>query len=234
MDILTQTLASIHACNSCRLMSDNEELDIHYIPILPKPDAKFVFVGRDPSPRTATSIGVRGGKSVFINEVFALADAAGVSEEGVYITDMCKCHWRTSRGTPWPGTEDRSTILPKDIADACIHQWLFQEIDTLNPRVIISFGEELYQQLKEYIIEPKEVPEKLSTSKDKSKIDAELLFGKGVSFKIRFGSVLCDYVPLRHGGNSTSLPRSNSNDIRRQAHNLSKERLIKILTKGKD
>jgi uracil-DNA glycosylase len=112
---------------------------------VPKPNAKFVFIGRDPSPNTAKCVGLRGRKSVFINEIFNLVNKAEVPEDYIYITDLCKCHWRTSRGMPWPGTNKRSTKLPADVAEKCLQQWLIKEIEILGPKVIISFGEELYQ-----------------------------------------------------------------------------------------
>jgi uracil-DNA glycosylase len=213
-------------------MADNQKLGIPYIPIYPKPNAKFVFIGRDPSPRTATCVGVRGGRSVFINEVFALADDAGIPEEAIYITDVCKCHWRTSRGKPWEGTKDRSTFLPTDVAEVCVRTWLFKEIHILNPKLILSFGEELYQLLKRYLIEPNPVPEKLSATTDKSQMDAELHFSKNGPFKIRLGSILSDFVPLRHPGNSTSLIRSVPSDKRWQAHQESRRRVVKLLRAG--
>lgn len=232
MNTLTQTLAEIYECNYCWLMAKNNDLKIKYIPINPKPNARFVFIGRDPSPSSVNCVGLREGKSVFIKEVFAIAEEAGVSEKEVYITDVVKCHWRTSRGTPIKGTENRSTLLPTEIAKVCAHQWLFKEIEILIPKVIISFGEELYQLLRENIIEPNPVPKKLSASLDKSIIDAELLFGEGVSFKIQLGSIVSYYAPLRHAGNSISLPQHDSQDKRSHAHNLSKERLIRLLMQG--
>ena len=108
--ILSELLESISSCDACWLMGENQKLAIPFIPILPKPNARFMFIGRDPSPRTAEIVGLRGGKSVFINEIFSQADVAGVPEEMIYITDMCKCHWRTSRGKPGKGTERRLDI----------------------------------------------------------------------------------------------------------------------------
>jgi uracil-DNA glycosylase len=207
-------------------MRDNHKLGIPYIPILPKPNAEFVFIGRDPSPRTATMVGVPGGRSVFINEMFALAKEAGVSEETIYITDMCKCHWRTSRGTPLKGTVSRSTLLPRDIAEACVQKWLFNEVGILKPKSIFSFGEELYQLLKPYLVEPNPVPEKLSATKDKSLLDAEVQFGEYGAFKMQLGSVTSSFVPLRHPGNSKSLVR---NTAAWRAHNKSRERAVNLL-----
>jgi uracil-DNA glycosylase len=179
-------------------MADNRKLHVPFIPILPKPNAKFMFIGRDPSPNTAKIVGVRGGKSVFINEIFSLADEAGVAEEMIYITDMCKCHWRTSRGTPWKGTKDRDPLLPNDVAKTCVQKWLFKEVELLKPKIIVTFGEELYQLLKSHVVDPKPTPEKLSATKDKSAIDAELRFMQHGAFKIMLGSTSSDFVPLRH------------------------------------
>ena len=232
MESLTHTLNEIRACHLCWLMSDNQRLGIPYVPIFPKPNARFVFIGRDPSPRTASVVGVRGGNSVFINEVFALADEAGVPEELVYITDMCKCHWRTSRGTPLKGTEERSPFIRTDVAEVCIQKWLFREVELLQPKLILSFGEELYQLLKGYLTEPKPAPEKLSATRDKSIIDAELFFSKKGTFKIQLGSSVSDFVPLRHPGNSTSLRRSMDSDKRWQAHQESRKRVVELLRAG--
>ena len=43
-------------------MEENRLNQIPYVPILSKPRAKFIFIGRDPSPRTAKIVGKRGGK----------------------------------------------------------------------------------------------------------------------------------------------------------------------------
>jgi uracil-DNA glycosylase len=172
LDGLFHLLESIRECNACSLMQDNRKLSIPYIPIHPKPDAKYMFIGRDPSPRTATVVGVREGKSVFINEVFNIADEAGIPEEYIYITDMCKCHWRTSRRTPWKGTKKRSASLPLEISEICFNTWLYKEIEIFKPKIIISFGDEVYQLLKDYIISPLPIPDKLSATKDKSIMDA--------------------------------------------------------------
>jgi uracil-DNA glycosylase len=232
MEYLSQTLSTINECHSCCLMTANQKLGIPYITIVPKPQARFIFIGRDPSPSTVTHVGVRDGKSAFIREVFSMIDGSGVCEDDVYITNMCKCHWRTSRGTPLRGTEDRSPIIPKKIANACISQWLFKEIEILKPRLLVSFGEELYQIFKAYIIEPIPAPGQLSASKDKSMTDAELLVNDGVVFKIQLGSEVIGYIPMRHAGNSVSLPRNKPDDRRGQAYKLSKERVIKLLMKS--
>jgi uracil-DNA glycosylase len=233
MDKLTETLKSIGSCNTCRLMKLNQERKIPYVPILPKPNGKFVFIGRDPSPRTAKYVGMRGGKSVFINEIFNLVDEAEIPEDFIYITDLCKCHWRTSRGKPLPGTEDRSNMLPAYIAERCLQLWLFKEIDILRPKVIISFGEELYQFLRIYVNKPYPVPEKLSATKDKSIPDAELEFNQNGAFKIKLGSIETFYVPLRHPGNTTSLVRTDQSDKRWQAYQTSRGQLKKLLSNEK-
>lgn len=229
MQTLTKILDSIKDCNACWLMADNNRLDIPSIPFKDKPRAKFVFIGRDPSPRTATIVGIRGGRSVFINEIFAIVDNADITEDEIYITDLCKCHWRTSRGAPLQGTESRSSQLPKDIATVCTKNWLFKEIEVLNPKVIFCFGEELYQQLKPYITKPAIPPNLLSASKDKSIMDAELFFITNGPMKIKLGEIETLLVPLRHAGNSGSLPKKNLEDKRWDAYMQSKDNAIKLL-----
>ncbi|KAB2879246.1 hypothetical protein F9K33_09755 [bacterium] len=125
--------------------------------------------------------------------------------------------------TPEEGTEIRSTKLPQDIAKICMEKWLFKEIELLNPKVIISFGEELYQLLKGYVVEPLLAPDKLSETKDKSKIDAELKCAEDGPFKIKLGSNVMDYYPLRHPGSSKSLSAS---DQRQKAYQKSRARVI--------
>ena len=87
-DDLSALLDQIPECDHCGLMAANEEADIPFVPIVPKPDAKMVFIGRDPSPRTAREVGRRGGRSVFINEIYRMVDLAAVADEAVYITDL--------------------------------------------------------------------------------------------------------------------------------------------------
>lgn len=229
METLTEILDLIKCCNGCWLMADNKRLNIPLIPFHCKPEAKYIFIGRDPSPRTVKTVGLRGGKSVFINEIFEIVDNAGISDEDVYITDLCKCHWRTSRGTPWEGTESRSSKLPGEIGTACIKTWLFREIAVLKPKAIFCFGEELYSQLQPFVVTPANPPGLLSATKDKSLMDAELYFVEKGPMKIKLGETETIFVPLRHAGNSTSLPKQNVIDKRWNAYQASKTRAIELL-----
>jgi hypothetical protein len=43
-------LNSIPHCFACTLMPQNQAVGIPYAPVLPKPDVRAVFVGRDPGP----------------------------------------------------------------------------------------------------------------------------------------------------------------------------------------
>src|SRR6266508_4052649 len=53
MASLSELLESIKDCSACWLMSENRDAGVRYVPVLPKPNARFMLVGRDPSPRTA-------------------------------------------------------------------------------------------------------------------------------------------------------------------------------------
>lgn len=229
MNDLSQILNLIKTCNTCWLMKNNNQLNIPLIPILPKQKAKFIFIGRDPSPRTATKVGLRGGRSVFNKEIFSITDEANIPDEDIYITNMCKCHWRTSVGTPLIGTENRSTKLPKVIAKTCIENWLIKEIDVLKPKIIFSFGEELYKLLYHYIVHPNHPPKKLSASKDKSVMDAEKYFNENGPFKIQFNSTIFNFVPLRHAGNSTRLCKNIPGDERLNSSIKSRKQVLKLL-----
>ncbi len=227
---LTALLESIPHCNACRLMEDNRRLNIPYIPILPKPSARFVFVGRDPSPRTAGGqVGTRGERSAFIDEVWRMADEAGLSEDQVYITDICKCHWRTSRGTPGWGTEERARQVPDEVLTACFFQWLWREIEILRPAMIVTFGEELYHFIRGYILAPRFPPEKLSATRDKSEPDAERWIAENGSFSALFGDYTAQLVPLRHPGNASSLSRREGSNQRWLAYRRARERTIELL-----
>ena len=220
------------ACRACALMASNSELGIGSVPIVPKPEAQFVFIGRDPSPRTAMRVGERGGRSVFIKEVFALADEAHVPEHKIYITNLCKCHWRTSRGTPLRDTETRPAALPTEYADCCVRTWLIKELQILTPHIVFSFGEELYQILKPFIVEPNPVPERFSATRDKSEPDAELYVATSGPLKIGMGSNVYTFIPLRHPGSSTSLVRSGSTDNRWKAHSKARRYAVTLLSAG--
>lgn len=52
MNELINVLNTISYCKACSLIKVNRELNIPLIPFIAKPDAKFVFIGRDPSPGT--------------------------------------------------------------------------------------------------------------------------------------------------------------------------------------
>jgi len=214
-------------------MKENNSFGIPFIPVVPKPLAKVVFIGRDPSPRTTQSVGLRGGRSVFIKEIFDIVDEAGISEDLIYITDVCKCHWRTSVGTPWPQTEHRSSKLDPTIAKNCMVQWLIPEIRLLHPLLIIAFGEELYQLLRKHITNPFPASLKLSTSADKSIPDAESWFVENGPLSVNLDGVEYPLAPIRHPGNSSRLPKSPSAmDRRYEYHQLARTHLIVLVRKA--
>ena len=229
MKNLESILDTVIECSDCLLMEDNNYLNIPFVPILPKPTAKVVFIGRDPSPRTASVVGKRGGKSVFINEIFNVVDSADVNEENIYITDLMKCHWRTSVGKPIPGTENRSNKINLKYANMCMTKWLFQEIEILNPKLIIIFGEELYQILKRLIINPIPPPQKLSAKEDKSVMDGEFWFVKNGCFTVKINKEKYSMAVLRHPGNSFRLPKNKKSDHRWEFFQKSRERLVTLI-----
>lgn len=210
-------------------MQENKAAGVPYVPILPKPKARVMFVGRDPSPRTASIVGIRGGKSVFINEIFGFVDSAKISDDDIYITDLCKCHWRTSVGKPLPMTKDRSSELDISIAQTCLKKWLVREIEMVKPQLIIAFGEELYQILRPYIKLPKPAPEMLSVSKDKSIPDAEVWFVDNGPMTLEIKGQVSRFAFLRHPGNSVKVLVSTDKDKRRQYYEASAERVIQLL-----
>ena len=210
-------------------MEENQSLGIPYVKILPKPEARIMMIGRDPSPRTAKIVGIPDGKSVFIKEIFSLAKDSGTRDENIYITDVCKCHWRTSRGIPLKGTKERERKLDKGLAKICINNWLVEEIKILCPKLIVSFGEEVYSLLMQYIVEPNPAPKNLSLTKDKSRVDAELFFIEGGSFNIKFGNIISAFAPLRHPGNTTSLQRSDPTDKRWNVYQMSRQKVVKLM-----
>ncbi len=215
---LDDLLDAIKNCDDCSLMEENTALGIPSVRILPKPNALVMFVGRDPSPRTATVVGLRGGKSSFINEIFRINDETGLPDEFIYITDLCKCHWRTSVGTPLPSTKNRPTLLDKKIANICMQKWLFREAAIIKPHLIVAFGEEVYQLLRDRLTSPNPAPEKLSASKNKSVLDAESWFVHHGPMTI---NIFGDYYPfaiLRHPGNSYRLTKSSEDDQRLHYH----------------
>lgn len=230
MQSLNSLLSAIPDCSVCKLMNENNLLDIPFIPVVPKPHAKIIFIGRDPSPRTAKSVGLREGRSVFINEIFGLVDEACISDDYVYITDVCKCHWRTSVGTPWPKTEHRPKKLDPIIARTCLNQWLIPEINTLQPRLIVTFGEEVYQLLLQHITHPDLTPSMLSASTDKSIPDAEFWFVENGPLSVRFDGVDYALAPMRHPGNSSRLPKSSTKTDRRyEYYQLARNQVIDLV-----
>lgn len=229
MTTLAKLVESIEACSACELMKENRSIGIPYVHIKSKPNAQFMFVGRDPSPRTATKVGERGGKSVFINEIFKIIDNAGVSDDRIYITDLCKCHWRTSAGKPLPKTENRPAKLNVSIAQTCMNQWLIQEIEILKPRLVVAFGEEVYQLLRPFTTKPCPAPTKLSAKKDKSVLDAEFWFVKNGPLSLDLGDNGVPFAFLRHAGNSNRLPRSTKSDKRMHFYQESTQRVIQLL-----
>jgi len=226
---LNELLAEIPTCSACYLMAENRVRNVPYIPILPKPSAKVVFIGRDPSPRTAQIVGVRGGRSVFANEVFRLCDQVGISESTFYITDLCKCHWRTSGGTPYPGTELRRTRLDQDVARACCQKWLSRELEILSPRLIVAFGEEVYQLLRPAITVPCPPPARLSWRRDKAGIDGEKWYVENGHMEVELGGLKVPLAVLRHPGNSSRLAVGVDGDRRMEYHRAATKQTLKYL-----
>ncbi len=229
MDELTSLLNKIKDCNACGLMEENRRRDIRFVPILPKPNARFVFIGRDPNPNSVKIVGLNDGKSSFIKQVFNIAGEAGINEADIYITDICKCHWRTSGNKNAGSQNERPGKLPKKIAEICIKKWLIREVDILQPEVVISFGEEVYNHLKEYIIDPERPPDKLSATMDKSELDAELYVQNNGPFTMKINSHKMAFIPLRHAGNTERLKRSQSGKKRWEAYLASRERVVELL-----
>jgi uracil-DNA glycosylase len=227
---LPDLLDSIRQCNACGLMGENRAIGIPYVPILPKPNARVMFIGRDPSPRTATVVGHRGGRSVFINAIFDMVDQAKISEEHSYITDLCKCHWRTSAGSsPLPGTEHRTAKLDVSRANVCMNHWLLHEIETLTPRLIVAFGEELYQLLRPLVSNPQPPPRRFSATRDKSVLDAELWFAEHGTLSLSIGQRLWPLAVLRHPGNWARLPQSSRGDLRHSVHGQAIKRVVTLM-----
>ncbi len=233
MNELVELLEGIKNCRACSLMSENNELGIPYIPILPKPEAKIVFIGRDPNPRSADIVGVNEGDSIFIKEIFQLSNDAGIDDKYLYITDLCKCHWRTSSGgKPLPGTESRSTKLDQTIANNCLNKWLIREIEILNPFLIVGFGEEVYEIMCNKIINPDPPLREFSARADKSVPDAELWFAEYGSMTIKLRESTYPFAVVRYPGNSSRLKPSDEKDKRRDAYNHSRQRLVEELSKA--
>jgi uracil-DNA glycosylase len=231
MSQLVKLLEGINDCRACNLMVENNELGIPYIPILPKLEAKIVFIGRDPSPRTANIVGVHEGGSIFIEEIFQLSNDAGIDEKDFYITDLCKCHWRTSSGgKPLPGTESRSTRLDQTIANTCLNKWLISEIEILNPSLLVGFGEELYEIIRDKIIYPDPPLREFSAKADKSVPDAELWFAEYGSMIIKLRESKYQFALVRHPGNTSRLKPSDEKDKRLDAYNNSRKRLVEELS----
>lgn len=233
MQSLHSLLSAIPDCSSCELMNENKLLDVQFISVVPKPFAKVVFIGRDPSPRTAKVVGLREGRSVFINEIFGLVDEARIADDLIYITDLCKCHWRTSVGTPLPKTEHRSKKLDAIIARTCMGQWLIPEICTLQPRFIVTFGEEVYRLLLQHITHPDLAPPMLSASADKSIPDAEFWFVENGPLSVWFDGVDFALAPMRHPGNSSRLPKSSTKTDRRyEYYQLARNQVKNLIEKA--
>ncbi len=223
-------LGEIKNCKSCYLMSENDTIGIEYVPVLPKSGARVVFLGRDPSPRTAEIVGVRDSKSSFIREVFEIAGEAGIPDKDLYITDLCKCHWRTSAGgKPLDGTEIRSNRIDPAVITACFNQWLIREIELLSPGLIIGFGEEIYDFLRPFISFPDRAPEEFSASKDKSVPDAELWVAKNGAFTVGINDSPYQLAVIRHPGSSARLPVSDTLDQRRSTYEKSRENVISMI-----
>jgi uracil-DNA glycosylase len=229
MSYLEELLNSIEECKACGLMNENKALGIPYVPINPRPDARIMFVGRDPSPRTAEKVGLRGGKSAFINEIYSIVDQAEIPDAHIYITDLCKCHWRTSVGKPLKRAEHRKPKLDKAIANACLNQWLVREIEILKPRLIVTFGEELYQILRPLVVNPAPAPDMLSATRDKSLLDAEFWFVENGPLSVYMANRVYSIAVLRHPGNSNRLLTERDNDQRYRYHQKATEQVIKLL-----
>ena len=156
-----------------------------------------------------------------------------LSEDKISITDLCKCHWRTSRGTPLPKTEDRPQEIDNQVAKTCMESWLLKEIQILAPKIIIIFGEELYKLFRPYIKSPKQPPLKLSKTKEKSVMDAEKWIFDNGPFTINIDNKDYPFMALRHPGSSVSLPKNKSEDKRFEYYSNCRQQLINLIKSAK-
>lgn len=140
--------------------------------------------------------------------------------------------WRvkSSNNNPYPQINYRKANIPDEKCKKCISRWLVKEIESIKPKAIVTFGEEVYQQFKQFIVEPNPscIP-KLSTSKDKSIMDAEKWqYINNCSLKIKISGIKIIYYAIRHPGNYGL----RKDDIRRKINSVNISRINEFLKEG--
>lgn len=156
------TLTALHKeikyCTDCRLRIENDAKDIKFCDIVNKPKADIIFMGRDPNPWSAPVVGDLGNSAPdFHKEIINIIQSAGVSEEHIYVTNILKCHWQID-SHKFNGLEyrrEKNKPYLNGCAEYCI-KWLFEEIEIINPRVIICFSDDTLLALSKYFI-PNEI-----------------------------------------------------------------------------
>ena len=111
-----------------------------------------------------------------------------------------------------------------------MNAWLIHEIRLIRPKLLIAFGEELYQLLRAYITDPSPAPIKLSASSDKSIPDAESWFVENGPLMVNLDRIKYSLVPIRHPGNSSRLPKTSSvKDHRYEYYQRARVQLINLI-----
>jgi hypothetical protein len=110
-----------------------------------------------------------------------------------------------------------------------MQKWLSREVEILKPRLIVAFGEEVYQLLRPWLSSPYPPPEKLSASKDKSVADAELWLAQNGTLVINLSGENFPVAILRHPGNSQRLTKSTADDQRYYFHQKATEVVISLI-----
>ncbi|MFW6102999.1 MAG: uracil-DNA glycosylase, partial [Chloroflexota bacterium] len=131
-DSLTSLHRSIQKCRKCRL----SETRTNAVPGEGPPNARIMFVGEAPGEEEdKDGRPFRGRSGHFLDE---LLSTVGMTRDEIYITSSVKCR-------P-PGNRDPRP----DELKACRETWLEQQIEILDPELIVLLGKTaLYQVLGE-------------------------------------------------------------------------------------
>jgi|GEM_PF-6281896 len=213
---LNELVGKVIECKSeeCKIKSENIMHGIPIYRIKIKKNAKVIFLGRDPNKLDYGEVvgDLSNTNHSFHKEISKLIQKANIGEEKIYITNILKCHWY-SKSTNIKEFEYRKDIK-KTSFDAytkiCSETWFVQELKLINPKLIVSFGEDNFIALNDKITYP-------NLSFDKFTEAEQWELENGLKLRVKFGEKECPLVILRHPGffcEIDSLEYINNNIIK--------------------
>ena len=143
---IASLLNNMSVCEKCGFA------DKDYRPLAPvhlADKAKIMFIGENPSWEFGQRVLFDGntycGRALHENYIKPLQKAFHLAESDFWITDLFKCRYKKDVYR----NKSKEQALIFDCTKTCAMEWLSEEIRLVEPKVIVTLGdEEVYQRLR--------------------------------------------------------------------------------------